>query len=78
MNHKLLHTVFSLSLLLSTTNVMANNNSVESKPNILFVAVDDLTRALGSYGNNEVLTPNVDQLATQGTLFTKAYAQFPV
>lgn len=73
-----MHTVFSLSLLLGATNAMANNNDVESKPNILFVAVDDLTTALGSYGNNEVLTPNVDHLATQGTLFTKAYAQFPV
>lgn len=79
MIHKLLiHTFFSVSLLLGATNALANNNGVKSKPNILFVAVDDLTTALGSYGNNEVYTPNIDQLATQGTLFTKAYAQFPV
>ena len=44
--------------------------------NILFIVSDDLTAtALGCYGNQICQTPNIDQLATEGTLFTRAYCQ---
>ena len=33
------------------------------KPNILFIAVDDLRPELGAYGNKMVKTPNIDRLA---------------
>ncbi|MEN8229649.1 MAG: sulfatase-like hydrolase/transferase [Bacteroidota bacterium] len=33
---------------------------------------------LGCYGNQEVLTPNIDQLASQGMLFERAFASNPV
>ena len=47
--------------------------------NILFIISDDLSsRALRCYGNREVLTPNLDKLATEGVLFERAYCQFPV
>ncbi len=51
-----------------------------SKPkNILFIISDDLSsKALRCYGNKEVLTPNLDKLASEGVLFEKAYCQFPV
>ena len=50
-----------------------------SKPkNILFIISDDLSsKALRCYGNKEVLTPNLDKLASEGVLFEKAYCQFP-
>ncbi|MDE0737464.1 MAG: sulfatase [Pirellulaceae bacterium] len=44
--------------------------------NVLFIVSDDLTStALGCYGNKTCRTPNIDQLASEGTLFTRAYCQ---
>jgi iduronate 2-sulfatase len=43
--------------------------------NVLFIAVDDLRPELGVYGVDEIITPNIDALAQQGTTFTRAYAQ---
>jgi hypothetical protein len=41
----------------------------QSKPNILFIAVDDLKPILGCYGNTLVKTPNIDRLAKMATVF---------
>ncbi len=46
-----------------------------SKPNILFIAVDDLKPLLGCYGNKMVKTPNIDRLAKMATVFNKNYCQ---
>lgn len=46
-----------------------------SKPNILFIAIDDLKPELGCYGNKIVKTPNIDRLAKMGTLFLSNYVQ---
>jgi iduronate 2-sulfatase len=45
------------------------------RPNILFLAVDDLRPELGCYGFSGVKSPNIDRLAKQGVLFTRAYCQ---
>ncbi len=49
-----------------------------SKPNILFIAVDDLRIQLGCYGHTQTLSPRIDQLAADGILFERAYCQVPV
>ena len=54
-----------------------NNNSVE-KPNILFIAVDDLRPELECYGVDYAITPNIDRLAENGIIFTSAYCQSAV
>lgn len=49
------------------------------KPNVLFIISDDLTAtALSCYGNIACSTPNIDQLAAQGTKYTRAYTQYPI
>ncbi|MEM0965855.1 MAG: sulfatase [Verrucomicrobiota bacterium] len=46
----------------------------QESPNIiLFVSDDHGTDALGAYGNPVIQTPNLDRLASEGTLFTNAY-----
>lgn len=50
----------------------------KSRPNILFIAVDDLRPQLGCYGNEKMITPNLDKLAAAGTLFERAYCQVAV
>jgi iduronate 2-sulfatase len=47
----------------------------KSKPNILFIAVDDLKPILGCYGNTLIKTPNIDRLAKMATVFNSNYCQ---
>lgn len=49
------------------------------KPNVLFVAVDDLNHWVGYLGRNpQTITPNIDRLAARGTRFTRSYAAAPM
>ena len=49
------------------------------KPNVLFLAIDDLNDWIGCLGGHpQVKTPNLDKLAKRGTLFTNAHCQAPV
>ena len=47
----------------------------DDKPNVLFIAVDDLRPELGCYGSKIAVTPNLDALAKGGLLFNRAYCQ---
>ena len=50
-------------------------NSVAQNPNIVYILVDDLGYGdLGSYGAQDVKTPVIDELASEGKRFTRAYA----
>ncbi|HEX5445779.1 MAG TPA: sulfatase [Pirellulales bacterium] len=49
------------------------------RPNVLFIAVDDLNDWVGCLeGHPQVKTPNIDRLARRGTLFTNAHCQAPL
>ncbi len=49
----------------------------QRKPNVLFIAVDDLRPQLGCFGVEPMQTPNIDRLAKQGVLFERAYCMVP-
>lgn len=51
--------------------------SQSKKPNILFIAIDDLRPQLNVYGHNQMITPNLDALASEGRLFKNHYVQVP-
>ncbi len=62
-------------LIASLSNSAVEN--VKKKPNVLFIAIDDLRPELGSYGASHIKSPNIDKLASQSVLFGKAYCQAP-
>lgn len=51
----------------------------ETKPNVIFVMVDDLGYGdLGCFGQQVIKTPNIDQMASEGIKFTNCYSGSPV
>ena len=49
------------------------------KPNIVLILTDDQGYwSLGSYGNKEVISPNLDRLAAEGIKFDNCYCTSPV
>jgi arylsulfatase A-like enzyme len=72
-NHyfKLLFVLF----LIGISNFVVAQKKQAQKPNILFIAVDDLKPLLGCYGNTLVKTPNIDRLAKLATVFESNYCQ---
>ena len=49
--------------------------SAAERPNILFVAVDDLRPEFGAYGASYVHSPNLDRIAKAGITFNRSYCQ---
>lgn len=59
---------------LATTSCEWKDSS-DQKPNIIYILADDLGYGvLGCYGQQDIKTPNIDQLAAEGMLFTQHYA----
>ena len=50
----------------------------KTRPNILFIAIDDQNDWIGYLGGHPMVkTPNIDRLAGRGTAFTNAHCQSP-
>lgn len=49
--------------------------SAGDRPNVLFIAVDDLRPEFGAYGAPHVHSPHLDRLARSGVTFLRAYCQ---
>ncbi|TRX53948.1 sulfatase [Thalassomonas sp. M1454] len=70
--------ISALSITLTCLPLALNAAEPVKQPNILFIAVDDLKPLAGAYGDKQVITPNIDAIANQGTMFANAYSQWPV
>jgi N-sulfoglucosamine sulfohydrolase len=56
------------------TSLSALAQTPTRRPNIVLLVADDLGLSLGSYGDRNARTPNLDQLAREGVRFTNAFA----
>jgi len=63
-----------LATIILSSSAMAADEAT-SRPNILFIAIDDLRPELGCYGSDIAVTPSLDAIAADGLLFNRAYCQ---
>ena len=71
----ILSILFFLFLLVGCTQQKEGN---KKKHNILFISIDDLRPTLGVYGDTIAISPNIDQLASEGMTFREAFCQSAV
>lgn len=52
--------------------------SEPTRPNVVFLVSHDIGRRFGSYGNSEIVTPNIDRFAETAFRFDGHYCQWPL
>lgn len=68
-----------LGLVFFAHAVPARAQPRSTRPNIVLIVADDLGPGdLGAYGQDRILTPNLDALARSGLVFRQAYSAAPV
>lgn len=68
--------ILGISLfLVGFTPSKSATTEINSKPNIIFILVDDMGYGdLGCYGQKEIKTPAIDKMAAEGMRFTRHYS----
>jgi iduronate 2-sulfatase len=69
---------FIFFLLLSNVFYAQEQSQKAYRYNVLFIAADDMNDRCSFFGNNEVITPNLQRLISRGMVFTHAYCQYPM
>ncbi|MDB6151212.1 MAG: putative sulfatase [Chthoniobacter sp.] len=65
--------LLALALCLITSSVLA-----APLPNIIWIVGEDMGPELGSYGDRQAITPNLDRLGAEGARFTRCFTHAPV
>jgi arylsulfatase A-like enzyme len=66
------------AIVFPTAALLTHMASAETdRPNVLFIAVDDLRPQLACYGKTFMKTPHFDELARRSVLFERAYCMVP-
>ena len=64
-----------LSILLYFFYVFSfSNELIDKKLNVVWISCEDMGPVLGAYGVDEISTPNIDKLASEGIKYTNAYS----
>ena len=66
-----------LLLLFLATGDLTAQDSLPARPNVLFIAVDDLRPEINAFGATQIVSPNLDSLAAAGARFERAYCNVP-
>src|SRR5262245_52533857 len=66
----------AIAALLLASNL--NAQTASPKLNVLYIVSDDLNNSLSCYGHRTVRSPRIDELASRGTRFDRAYCQYPL
>jgi iduronate 2-sulfatase len=72
---KLPHLFLAACLPFAGHTVACAASAAATRPNVLFIAIDDFRPALGVYGDTLAITPHLDQLAGTSRVFLRAYTQ---
>ena len=73
---RVLRVVVSL-LCLMVTLTACGQKTFARQPDIIWILAEDISNELSCYGEPGVKTPNIDQLAAEGTRYNRAYVTAP-
>ena len=78
MKTRLTFGLFALGFLVVNSVALNAADRPSERPNVLFIAVDDLNDWIGCLGGHpDAKSPNIDALARRGVLFTRSYCVVP-
>ena len=70
--------LLGILLLMGAISIPREQKPALARPNILFIAVDDLRPELNFYGARHIKSPNLDKLAGESLVFDRAFCNVPV
>ena len=67
-----------LPALLALAFCLSSSPAADTRPNIVWIIAEDMSPHFGCYGDKSISTPHVDRMASEGTLFTRAFVTAPI
>jgi len=74
MNKKIFSTIAITSTLISCSSNKSNKKEIGFQPNIIWITCEDISPYLGCYGDEDAISPNIDNLADEGIRYTNAFS----